>query len=493
MLKIMRKKGFAKKVLWFVTVIIILSFGIFGAASYYSRQTGRDVAGRIFGKKVPAAEFLRTLQNVQVQAMIQYGDKFNQVKQFMNFENETWDRLILSYEAARQKIKIANEDVVKAIQSYPFFQRDDKFDNKLYNDILKFAFRMTPVEFEDNVRELLKISKIFDANTKGVNLSDREIYDAFKNQNEKIQVSYFLISPEDYKSEVKFDEAKARQYYEENKNTFVLPPSISIDYISLAFPPDSTEEQKNALREKADSIMKSLETSLDINTTGKALGIDVKNSGLFSLERPNLSLGLPFDFINSLFKLKEKEYAVPEETEMGIIIAQIKEKKDSHVAVYEEVKDAAKDIVLTIDAEAIAIKKAEEAFVNLKNEMAKTTLNDFTGSAKALGLKAGQTPLFTRGQYIPEIGISREFQDAAFALNNDKKLSDLVKIANGYCVLFLDKYEAADDSQYQKDKIQISAKLLEEKKNSTFMDFMAKLRLEANLEDYTPKDEKEGH
>ncbi len=488
MLKQMRKKGFAKKVLWFVAIIIVLSFGIFGSASYYTSRTTKDTAGKIFGRNIPLSEFYTTLKHVQVQAQIQYGEKFNQVRQFLNLEGETWDRFILSHEANKRKIKITNDEVIEAIKQYPFFQRDGKFDNKLYNDLLKFAFNLRAVEFEDNVRELLKFGKIYDQITKDINISEREVFEEFKKRNEKTQVSYLLLNAEQFKGQVNIDESKAKQYYEDNKNSFIMPPSISVDYLRFSFTNEMTKEEKDKIKDQAYVVLDELKKNPDFKAVAQKYNLEIKNSGFFNAEKPNLSLGWSFDFITSLFELAPQAITDLTYTESSLDIAQVKEKKDVYIASYDEVKEEIKNILVIEAADSIALQKSEEAQKALANEIGNSKAPDFAEAAKKINQEIGQTPLFNRGQYLPKIGISKEFQDAAFALNTDKKLSDVIKISGGYVILFLDKFEPADSELYKKEKDKLTQELLAEKKNLSFADFVTKLRLEANIQSNMAKE-----
>ena len=61
MLKILRKKGVAKKLLWATAIVIIISFGLFGEA--YLMNSGRkgNIAGTVFGKKVSVDDIQRLL------------------------------------------------------------------------------------------------------------------------------------------------------------------------------------------------------------------------------------------------------------------------------------------------------------------------------------------------------------------------------------------------------------------------------------------------
>ena len=133
MLNILRKKGLAKKIIWIIAILIIISFGFFGTAYLLNSNSNQDVAGKVFGKNVSLEEFKQVYHHTDIQAMLNYGKNYQSFKQFLNLENQTWDRLILLYEAKRRHIQIPDDRVVKTIESFPFFQRDGQFDTLLYN------------------------------------------------------------------------------------------------------------------------------------------------------------------------------------------------------------------------------------------------------------------------------------------------------------------------------------------------------------------------
>src|SRR3989344_2096800 len=106
MLKTLRKKGVAKKVLWFTAIIIILSFGVFGTANYYQGGNESSHAGRIFGKKITFDEFQESFLHARNQAILRYGDNFDKIAPMLDLDSEAWDRLILLQEAKKRRIKV---------------------------------------------------------------------------------------------------------------------------------------------------------------------------------------------------------------------------------------------------------------------------------------------------------------------------------------------------------------------------------------------------
>jgi hypothetical protein len=143
--------------------------------------------------------------------------------------------------------------------------------------------------------------------------------------------------------------------------------------------------------------------------------------------------------------------------------------------------------VLQNEALKLSKQKAAEYLKTIQETFAPLKRPDFAKTAKGLGLEIYQTPLFARGEYLPKIGIVRDFQDKAFALTPEKSLSDLVETPKGYCILHLDSRVPASKDDFQKDKAALSQQLLLEKKNAVFNEFITRLRLNAKLEDHVSK------
>jgi hypothetical protein len=162
----------------------------------------------------------------------------------------------------------------------------------------------------------------------------------------------------------------------------------------------------------------------------------------------------------------------------------MKEKKEGYVPTYEEAKDKVIDAWKLIEAKKLAKQKAEENLAAVKKTFGDVRRPDFAQTAKALGLTIQQTPIFNRGEYLPTIGISKDFQDVAFTLSEDNPLADVaVETQTGYAVVYLDSKQPLDEQDYEKQKESIREGLLAEKRNAAFSQYLTQLRIKANLQD----------
>jgi peptidyl-prolyl cis-trans isomerase D len=488
MLKTFRKEGVQKKILWGLAAIIIVSFVFFGTTASNVGNDPSAYAGKVFGKKVPITDFQKQYNNTKDQAIMIHGENFFKMSPYLNLESETWDRLILLTEAKRKNIKVKDGEVVEFIQSLPMFQRNGEFDSVLYKDLVRYIFRRNPRDFEEGMREQLLIRKLFEQTTASMTINEKEIREAFRRDNEKVQIDYVLFPPEDYKNGVSVNDEEAKSYFESHPDEFMTPPSVNIQYITFEYPPEAKEEDKNAVKEKVYAANRKLSAGALIENVAKENNVDVKESGMFSMEAPNIALGWSYDTMQKLFDLKVGEVSEPIETPNGYQFLKVKERRDAVLPDFNAVQTKVNEAVKTQKALAIAKQKAEEYSKKLLEAYAADPEMDFRAAAEALGLKVLQTPLFNRGQYLPTIGLSKEFQEAAYDLTEKDKLSAApVGTAKGYVILYRNRIEPVQEEEFQKAKDKYATDLINEKRNEMILTFMNDLRLRADIQSNIPQ------
>jgi hypothetical protein len=188
MLKILRKKGVAKKIIWVVVVIIIISFGFLGTAYLITDRQQTTSAGKIFNKEISIEDYNKVYQNTRVQAIRQYGYNLEKIAGLLNLDAQTWDRLILLNEAKKQRVVIPDKQVIETIREDKSFEKNNQFDPLLYNAILR-NLQIRPRDYEESVRDNLKIAELYQRATASVKVTDEEILKEYQTRNEKVQVS----------------------------------------------------------------------------------------------------------------------------------------------------------------------------------------------------------------------------------------------------------------------------------------------------------------
>lgn len=482
MLKHLRKKGVSKKVSWFVAVIIILSFGIFGSANILNRTTGPQYAGKIFGKTISLEQFEKSWLRARNQNIIRYGDNFDKVSPLLDLDSEAWDRLILLSEALKQRIKILDQEVIDAIENYSFFQQKGKFDAEMYKRIIRYVFRCEPRDFEESVRESLIFAKLYNTQTLSINITNADVEESYKKQNERIQVGYVLLSYDDHKKGLSVDPVEVKNYYDAHKEELRLSSTINIEYVLLEFPKDADKTAKLEIANNVEAIYQDILKDNRWDEVATTHNLTIKESGFFSEETAQKT-GLPLEVLQRALSLEQNKISGPIETSGGFYIIQLKEKKDSSIPSFEEAGGKVEDIVLTKKSQEITKQKADEILKKIKEQLSSNPQNKFTDMTAALNLKAAQTETFTRGQYLPTIGFSKEFQETAFSLNENNNLSDVIELAKGYAILSFVARPGIDQEKFAKEKEEFAKRVLLAKKNEAFSNFIGRLRIKANLQD----------
>jgi len=502
MLKVLRRKGVAKKVLWVLAIIIILAFVFFGSVQNDgSKQSNNPkFAGKVFDKKVPFAEFENQAQQTIISDKLNYENNYNKIKHLLDQDRaqRTWVRILLLKEAAKRNIQITDEALVQYISNYPKFQIDGKFNDMLYKDILRNFLGVQPKAFEECFRDKLKIDKLVEEETASITVSDEDTKEAFRQYNEKVQVSYVLFANDDFKNQVAVDDAQIQKYYVAHKNDFAAPPMVNVEYLRFDFaelaanqqsknPDDIKQEDRDAAWNKAYNISQELKAKTDFADVAKTNNLTINESGFFSMEQPNLKAGWPFELIQQIFAMKPGEISAMLETSQGYQILRIKETKAASMPELSEVKNKVTEDWKTTEAAKLAKAKAEDVAKKIHDVKG----IDFAKTAKDMKLEVIQTPALGRTEsYLPKLGPAPDFMDKAFALTTDKPISEVAETPKGYCLLHLDSRSEADMTDFEKEKSKFSNAILLEKKTKAFNDFLTRLRLSANLESYLPGEKK---
>ncbi len=217
MLKILRNKKTAKKVWIGLAIIIIPAFALWGFGGGSCSRQETAVAGKIFGRNISYIQFRDAIAAEKIMAIMRFGDKLGEVQQYLNLEAQAWERLILLAEAKKRRITASDQEVIEDIENSPVFQFRGAFNNKIYNEILRYSLRVQPRIFEELTRQNLILSKLYKQVTDKVSLSDEQIKNEYAKVKSKtpIDETRFAKEKTDFAGKLLFE--KKQNYF----NTFV--------------------------------------------------------------------------------------------------------------------------------------------------------------------------------------------------------------------------------------------------------------------------------
>lgn len=341
MLKLFRRKTVAKIVLWSLLILIMPAFVLWGVGNIgRSREKGPKYVGKIIGKKVTFDDFAASMTATRCQILLNYMGNREVLDMF--FKNKAllgrtaWDRIILLREAHDKKIYATDKEVVDYIKNHPLFQRNGKFDDKIYGYALRYSIGIDPRGFEEIVRENLAIKKLNDLLTKDAALTDDEIRESYRRHSAKFKISYIMFPAVDFKDKVKLTDDEVKAYYENRKADFILPPlskdagqgprQASYEDVKDAIRSMLAEERSMPLAikhasEEANKISVLMKTgNLKFKDAAAKMGLKTADSNFFSRAEYLDGIGEAAPLADEASKMRLEDVAGPIQTAKGPIV-----------------------------------------------------------------------------------------------------------------------------------------------------------------------------
>jgi len=467
MLKLLRHKKTAKKIWLVLAIILVPAFVLWGAGALGRDRRNTDIAGRLFGKKITQIEFGDALGAVRNQAVIHFGQDLTQVQKYLNLEAQAWIRLMLLHEARLRGINAGDREVIEAIESYPFFQRNGTFDNRIYSQRLEYAFHTQPRVFEEEVRQDLVIKKLYDQVTSGVTVSDADIRDEYVKTNEQLSLYYIAATPSEFTKDITAGEDTLKDYFQKNSLDFKRPLSYELSYIA-------TEDE-----ERMKQAVALLKKKNNLQEAAKELGLEVKDTGTFTQTGPIPGIGWSNQIIELVSRLAPGQFAAPIRLDKYYYILMLKQKIAPYVPEYDTIKSEVSQAYIKNKSEELAQSKIDDCLNKLQEAYkADPKSFNFEKAGDGCGLKTGATSLFKFGSYIDNIGGSDAFFDAAAKLG-EEEFSPVITLPSGFYIIKVKYRSPIDEEKFAKESAEFSRKVLEQKKQDYFNNFVEKLKQKA--------------
>ena len=458
--------------------IIILSFVIgYAMLSTPGGPAGEDQSAEaavVNGKAIAYNDFQTTYSNLYQVYQNIYQDQFTPaLEKQLKLAEKTLDSLIdqalLQDEAELQQIEISGKELVDAIANIPAFQENGVFSKDRYLQVLAYQ-RLNSEQFEAMQRSELITSKVREQLQAGITVTDEEIDEEFRNNNEKVNLNYVSLTPASFEKKVKVTNEALATYFAEQQEVFRTPEMVSLQY--LQFVPeryidevtfDENELDKyhrrhleqfeilekikashilikvdegtdQAVREEkkafAEKLLEEVKAGKDfaelarVNSDDTASAVKGGNLGYFTRG----SMVKPFE--QAAFNMKPGDISEVVETTFGYHIIKVEEYTEPGVRSLEESMDEVKTGLRQEKAKQLAFEKAMDAY----NINRKTGDLESAATTNELGLK--ESGLFGRDGYIDGIGSNAEIINAAHLLE-ENKLAKPVATDNGIILFAL--------------------------------------------------------
>lgn len=166
------------RTIFLITITGFIAGAFVGFGSYlFGSRSPADAVLVIDGKGVPYKRYAnllnRSIENLRENKQEVTDEVINQKKQ--EVLQDLIQEEVLSEQAKKYGITVSDAELANAIQRYPAFQRDGRFDRNMYFQVLYQMLRTTPKEFEESQRKQIAISKLRFLLSMSVLISDPEL------------------------------------------------------------------------------------------------------------------------------------------------------------------------------------------------------------------------------------------------------------------------------------------------------------------------------
>jgi len=466
----------------------ILPASLLSAMPGCARSAG--ILMKVGNYNVGFEEFKRVKENIVEIARYQYRDNFETYAANMDFDKQAVEAItkyaILLQESNKHKIHISDEEIQRGIKEFPFIMpqeaesrvrpfpfysfaktKDGKPNPAAFKRLLESEGKITPDQFSEEVKNGLRIARlksmivesaiVTDLEVKNeykkqnekvkiryieipfrdfsdkVQLSDSEINEFFKNNildykfGERVNISFIKIDPMSFVSKVNISDAEIARYYKTHQSDYFEPEKVKARHILVQLEPDATKEKKDKAKAYAEKILQEAKSpNADFDALAKKYSKEpftVKHEDLGYFERGKMVK--PFE--DAAFALNPGAVSNVVETSFGYHIIKVEDKKAPHGKSLEEARDEIVQKLSEEQAVVLARQKADDIQYTVISE---ENLQSAVDANPDLNLRVLETGFFARGDTIPNIGSSytyRNIVDEAFKLKVGE-ISNLIEV-----------------------------------------------------------------
>ncbi len=280
-------------------ILIFPSFALVGISGYTNYVSGDEDLAQVGDATITLQDFEAAQRNQTQQLQSRMGAAFDpsvletpEVRE--SLLESLIDRGLIIDTAQREHFSVSDTVLRRAISAIPELQVDGRFSAERYNEVLA-SMGISSRDFEQSQRSELALQRVlgpiaftvsvpdtveqylakaltsqrtvrlevFDAASyeEGIQVSDADIQTWYENNQSQLRVpeyvkaDYLLLNEASAMAAAATPaEQQLRDYYEQNKRRYVLPPRVQLSHILIQAGADASADEKQAARKTAEEI-----------------------------------------------------------------------------------------------------------------------------------------------------------------------------------------------------------------------------------------------
>ena len=362
----MRQMREATKPIMLVTALAFVALMVFEWGMDISGQSsgGLGEIGRVNSDAVMYTEYMAAYRNLYDEVQASQEEPISS-QQNTEIEDAAFDevvnQLLIRQELRRRGIGVSDQEISQAAQLSPpgelrpqFTDEEGQFDFNGYQIFLATLPAEQLLLLEAYYRDVIPRGKLLRQVSAGIYLSDAELWQLWKDQNEQVEVRYLAFDPANRYEDGQFSipDSEIEEYYRDQQEEFEVPARAAVKVIVLDKTP--TAADTTASGERAEEIRQELLDGADFAETARQTSADQGSAelggelGVFPKGR------MTGAFDSTVFSTPVGDLTEPIKTAFGYHIIEIQDRwgQDSaqarHVLVPIERTDESEIALLTL-------------------------------------------------------------------------------------------------------------------------------------------------
>ena len=194
-------------------VVFALFYGGAGKLGDQGRSDVAEVNGEIISQREFALQYQRQVERYR--EMLK-GALTPEMIKGLNIKGNLIEELIqkrlVLQEARSLGLTVSDEEVASHLAKVPEFQVAGRFNKDHYLQVLR-ANRLQPAQFEEEQRDQLAMERLYSVILDSVQVSDAEVRERYRLDQEKINLNFIGLSVADFISQVKLTDNDIKSFY----------------------------------------------------------------------------------------------------------------------------------------------------------------------------------------------------------------------------------------------------------------------------------------
>ena len=412
------------------------------------RSTGsQGEIGRVNGTPVAYEEYQATYRNLYEQTASFQEDPITNA-QNSQIEDQAWDQVVTSIliaqELERRGIVVTDEELLNAalfspppeLMQDPALQTDGQFDITRYQEWVAGAAPGTLLQLEAIYREIIPRGKLARQISSGIHMSDNELWDLYRQENETASVSSVSFEPLTRVAEdqIEITPGEVSDYYRENRESFFIPAGATVVSVHVTKAP--TPADTAAVLARAGELRQSIldgeefaevamrESTGPTAAGGGELGVVGKGAMVSRLD-------------SAVFSVRPGRVSEPIATSFGVHLFEVTERWSQDSA---QVRQIVLDIVRTDDSEYELFEMAD-SLEELGESM------PLAEAATVLGLEADTLDIIETRPFVP--GAGDVVEGGEWIFEPETSLGEVSPVFENRLAFYALELVSSDPARYQ--------------------------------------------